>query len=115
MILRKEQQEFLARCLTLLETNGEWFDDIFILGKITKCIIYRDPIVYICRSENGLHLEVERLKNKTLLIMAQDGKIIKFAPEYVILEECINHLTEKMDVNLIRLDFPPEEPIIAML
>ena len=78
MILDKQKQEFLAKCLTLLEVKGVVLDDEFILGNTSKCIIYRDQLLYMCISIDYNNFEVERLRNKNTILMTQNKKIIKF-------------------------------------
>jgi len=92
MLLRIEQEEFLNKCLTLIDRLGEAKSDLRILGTTIDGKVYEDDVILIMKSDDNRWMEMERKYNNNPFFYLYEGNIIRFHGEYIFLEEHVEGL-----------------------
>ncbi len=89
MLIDKDKQEFLDRCIIILDTKGIPSESLIILGKTCIGKLYEDSLIRIIKSDDDQYMEMYRKSTESVFFYLFEGVCILFHGEYVYLEQHI--------------------------
>ena len=102
MLLTQDKKEFLIKCRYILKHIG-------VKGITGACghdgdgACYEDELIYIGEITDGPYMEIERKRTQAPIMYIHDGKVILFHSDFVFLEEHVNALCKKIDMQIDEL------------
>lgn len=97
MLIDKDKQSFLDKCLMILDVYGYASDSLPILGREVSGKLYEDLLIKIVKSDDDQYMEMCRKTSDSSFFYLFEGSCILFHGEYVYLEQYINKLVSEFD------------------